>query len=88
MKVSDAVEYYLDYHRINSKKNTVISYEPILTKFSFQYGVRNIESINSDEILSFLTCITKNIKQTTKRLRYIILHSFLTSPLIPIMKIS
>jgi integrase len=58
------------------KKNTLSSYQPVLTKFKALLGDRDLETISSDEVLSFLRSITSNTKQTTKRLRYIILHSF------------
>ena len=58
------------------KKNTVTSYKPVLTKFKYLLGHRDLETINSDEVLSFLRSISSDTKQATKRLRYIILHSF------------
>ncbi|MCK5513199.1 MAG: phage integrase N-terminal SAM-like domain-containing protein, partial [Deltaproteobacteria bacterium] len=58
------------------KKNTVNNYQAILSKFSNQYGDRVLESITSDEVLTFLTQINRNTKQTTKRLRYSLLNAF------------
>jgi hypothetical protein len=34
MKVSQAVKCFTDYHRMNSKKNTLRNYEYLLTWFS------------------------------------------------------
>jgi hypothetical protein len=70
MKVSQAVKYYLDYHKMNSKKNTTRNQEFTLSRFQSQFSNRELESITSDEILSFLTQLTEGIKQTTKRIRY------------------
>ena len=52
MKVSRAVDNCLEYHRVNSQKNTLISYEFLLSKFSAAFGDRELESITSEEILS------------------------------------
>ncbi|MBW2554370.1 MAG: site-specific integrase [Deltaproteobacteria bacterium] len=76
MRVLKAVSYCIDYHKQNSKKNTVNNYQAIFSKFSNQYGDRELESITSDEVLTFLTQINRNTKQTTKRLRYSLLNAF------------
>jgi len=76
MKVSQAVQYCLEHHKQSSKKNTVNNYQDIFSKFCVQYGDRELESITSDEILTFLTQINKSTKQTTKRLRYALLNAF------------
>ena len=76
MKVSQAVNYYLDYHKMNSKKNTIRNQEFILSRFQNNFGNRELESITSDEILSFLTQFTEGTKQTTKRVRYTNLKTF------------
>ena len=55
MKVQKAVEYCLDYHKTNSRENTIRSYEFILTRFATSFGERDLESLSSDEILAFLT---------------------------------
>jgi hypothetical protein len=70
MKVSKAVDYCLEYHRTNSKKNSIRPYEFVLSRFDSQFGDRELGSITSDEILSFLNQITKGTKQATKRSRY------------------
>jgi hypothetical protein len=43
MKVSQATKSFLDYHRMNSKKNTVKNYLYLLTEFSIHLviGKRN-----------------------------------------------
>ena len=76
MKISQAIESYKDYHKINSKKNTVKNYEFIFTQFQDEFGDRFVDSITPDEILSFLTKLTDGNKQSTKRNRYSSLKAF------------
>ena len=58
------------------KKNTLRTYQSILSKFSAQFGERDLDSLTPDEILSFLTQINRGTKQLTKRTRYSQLTSF------------
>ena len=76
MRVSEANNCFLDYHRSNSKPHTVRNYELVLTKFCSQCGDRELGSLNSDDILTFLTQFTQGTKQSTKRLRYSLLSAF------------
>ena len=76
MKVSQAINYCLEYHRRNSKKNSIRPYEFVLSRFDSQFGDRQLGSITSDEILSFLNQVTEGTKQSTKRSRYSSLSSF------------
>jgi integrase len=76
MKVSQGIRYCLEYHKTNSKENTVRSCEFVLSRFEQEYGDREINSITSDEILSFLRKITEGTKQSTKRSRYAALSAF------------
>lgn len=52
------------------------NYEFLFTRFNDAFGSRELESITSDEILSFLTKLTDGTKQTTKRNRYSSLKAF------------
>jgi len=72
MKIHEAVEYCLAYHRSNSQINTLRSYEFLLSKFEdfFGDGDLDLEAISSEEILSFLTQLCEGNKQGTKRSRY------------------
>ncbi len=54
MKVSEAKKCFFDYHRINSKPNTIRNYELLLFKFCDQCGHREQESITSEEVLEIL----------------------------------
>jgi len=76
MKVSKAIHSYQEYHGVNSKKNTLKNYAFLFTRFSDEFGDRELESITPDEILSFLTRLTEGNKQTAKRNRYSCLKAF------------
>jgi integrase/recombinase XerD len=76
MKVQQAVDFHLQYHKANSKKNTVRTCEFVLLRFATHFGKCDLASISQEEILSFLMSLTKNNKQATKRNRYSVLSSF------------
>ena len=63
MKIIQAGELWLDYHRFNSQKNTVKSCEALLSRFNKDFGEQSIESVTTDEILEFLNQITEGRKQ-------------------------
>jgi integrase len=52
------------------KKNTIDAYRDTLSKFCDEFGRRELESLSSEEVLSFLTSITEGTKQSTKHTRY------------------
>ena len=52
MTVSQAIDFHLQYHRANSKKNTVKTCELVLSRFAFQFGKRDLVSIIAEEVLS------------------------------------
>ena len=76
MKLSQAVDYCLNYHRHNSKKSTVGNYESFLSRFQGQFEQRDINTITPDEILTFLSTMNVKCNQTTKRFRYSMLNAF------------
>jgi hypothetical protein len=47
MKVFQATKSFLDYHRVNSKKNTLRNYLFLLNEFSGQFGDMEAESLTS-----------------------------------------
>jgi len=47
MKVSKAVNLFLDYHKMNSQKNTIRVYGSLLAKFREHFPERDLESITS-----------------------------------------
>ena len=69
MKVSKAVNLFLDYHKITPKKNTIRGNGSLLVKFRDHFIERELDSISSDEILSFLTNLNDTCKQLTKHTR-------------------
>jgi hypothetical protein len=58
MKVADAIKYCIHYHKINSRPNTLANYEFLLGKFDCKYQDRPIDSITTEEIISFLAGIS------------------------------
>jgi len=76
MRVSEIRKYFIDYHKANSKRNTLLNCERLLSQFCIDYGDRDIQSITSDEVLHFLTQVTEGTKQSTKRLRFSLLSAF------------
>ena len=76
MKISEAVQFYLQYKKANAKGNSLKNYRYILQKFENSFGEREIDTITTEEIISFLTGLTQNNKQNTKRSRYSSLKAF------------
>ncbi len=76
MQVSKSSELYLEYHRSNSKKNTIKAYEMILTKFRGQFGDRDLYDITTDDAMFFLNQITEGKKKLTRKIRYSHLKAF------------
>ena len=76
MKVSDAIIFCLKYHKINSRPNTIANYKFLLGKFGQAYNDKEIDSIKTEEIISFLSDISEGRKQNTKRSRYTTLSAF------------
>lgn len=67
MKVSEGARVCLDYHRANSKKNTIKAYEMILTKLCRQFGDRDLYDITTDDAMFFLNQITEGRKKLTRK---------------------
>ena len=70
MIVSQTVNSFIEYQKVNSKANTVRNYVLVLTRFQNEFGDRNLESITPDEVLLFLGHITEGTEQSTKNNRY------------------
>ena len=75
MQVSKTAELCLEYHRSNSKKNTIKAYEMILTKFCSQFGDRDLYEITSDDAMFLLSQIPDG-KKMTRKIRYSHLKAF------------
>jgi len=54
MQASQAVTTWLEYHKSNSKQNTLRAYQAVLSDFSRDFGEKEINEIASADILSFL----------------------------------
>ncbi|HDZ22937.1 MAG TPA: hypothetical protein ENH70_00175 [Desulfobacteraceae bacterium] len=52
------------------------NYEFLLSRFCGQFGHRELSSLTTDTILSFLKDFTKGAKQSSKKLRYSLLSVF------------
>lgn len=76
MKVADAITYCLQYHKINSRPNTLANYKFLLGKFDKVYSDSDIDSISTERIITFLADLTEGRKQNTKRSRYTTLSAF------------
>ncbi len=76
MKISRTIDFCLQYHKINSRPNTLANYEFILDKFGKKYLDRDIHSITTEEIIAFLAEMSEGRKQNTKRFRYSTLSAF------------
>lgn len=58
------------------EKNTLKNYSLFLNKFKARFDNQEIETITSDEILSFLIENSEGQKQTTKRFKFTLLKTF------------
>jgi len=76
MQVSEAAKLWLEYHKANSKENSIRAYKRVLSKFCEEFGARNLEEITIEKVLSFLNRITEGKKRATKRTRYSHLLAF------------
>jgi len=68
--LSGAINFCLQYHKINSRPNTITNYKFHLGKFGKAYNDKEIDTIKTEEIISFLADLSEGRKQNTKRSRY------------------
>lgn len=76
MKISQCINHFFNYQRMNVKKNTLRNYEFILSSFQNHFGDVEISNISSEDILAFMTRITEGTKQNTKKLSFTLLSAF------------
>ena len=62
MELSIAIDFCLQYHRVNSRSNTVANYDFILKKLRNRYSEKNIQSMSTDEIIALLAAIPEGGK--------------------------
>ena len=51
MKISEGIEHFYNYQRLNVKKNTLRNCEFILDNFQHHFGDIDLSSITSEDIL-------------------------------------
>jgi integrase len=66
----------MEYHRSNSRENTIRAYEYVLGKLQDHFEGRDLASLTSEEMLTFLNQLCEGTKQRTKRSRYSNVRSF------------
>ena len=66
MKISEGIEHFYNYQRLNVKKNTFRNYEFILESFQNHFGDIELSSITSEDILKFKSEVSDGTKQNTK----------------------
>ncbi len=76
MKVSQAVTFWLNYHRANSRDNTIRAYRELLERFCYENGEKDLQELTSDEVLDFLNGINEGKKPQTRKTRFSHLKSF------------
>ena len=76
MLLSQGIKVCMEYHRSNSRENTIRAYEFVLGRLHDQFKDRDMGSLTSDEMLSFLNQLCEGVKQRTKRSRYSSVRSF------------
>ncbi|MBW2239998.1 MAG: site-specific integrase, partial [Deltaproteobacteria bacterium] len=76
MKVSQAVAFWLNYHRANSSKNTIRAYKELMERFCQENGDKDLKELTSDDVLDFLNGITEGKKSQTRKTRFSHLTSF------------
>ena len=76
MKVSQAVKFWLNYHRANSSNNTIRAYKELLERFCQENGDKDLKEVTSDDVLDFLNGITEDKKPQTRKTRFSHLTSF------------
>jgi integrase len=76
MRVSEAINQFLAYHRANSKPSTIKSYEHLLMDFQGMFGDKDVKEIISSNVFGFLGPRTESLKQGTKNDMFSMLKSF------------
>ena len=76
MLLSQGIKVCMEYHRSNSRDNTIRAYEYILGKLNDRFEGWDMESLTSEEMLAFLNQLCVGSKQRTKRSRYSNVRSF------------
>jgi len=76
MTMQEAIRLFNNYLHSNHKQRTIDSYVHVLGRFEMIHAQRDLDSVGSDEIYTFLESLTQNLAKSTRRLRYAQLTSF------------
>ncbi len=76
MTFNEAYNRWYQYHRLNSKTNTLKTYLKTVNRFIEDFGYIDIYSVNQLQLQDFLEKITHNKKKATKKTRYATISSF------------
>jgi integrase/recombinase XerD len=76
MLLPQGIKVCMEYHRSNSRDNTIRAYEYMLGRLSDRFEGCEMGSLSSEEMLVFLNQLCDGTKQSTKRSRYSTLRSF------------
>ena len=76
MTTQEAIRLFNNYLKSNHKQRTIDSYVHVLGRFEMIYAQRDLDSIGSDEIYTFLETLTQDLAKSTRRLRYAQLKAF------------
>ena len=76
MTMQEAIRLFNNYLQANHKQRTIDSYVHILGRFELIHAQRDLDSVGSDEIFTFLEAVTQDLAKSTRRLRYAQLIAF------------
>ena len=76
MLLMQGIKVCMEYHRSNSRDNTIRAYDYMLGRLSDRFEGCEMGSLSSEEMLVFLNQLCDGTKQSTKRSRYSTLRSF------------
>lgn len=66
LSVEDACENYMEYHRVNSKQNSIRAFYYTLSRFAELFGDLSIKDISATDVKEFLDLVTEDCAQGTK----------------------
>jgi len=76
MTIKEAIRLFNNYLQSDHKQRTINSYNPLLIRFERLYAERTLDSVDPDEIYTFLETLTQDLAKLTRRLRYAQLKAF------------
>jgi len=74
MTMQEAIRLFNNYLNSNHKQRTIDSYVHVLGRFEMIHAQRDLDSIGSDEIYTFLEALTHDLAKSTRRLRQPFYH--------------